>query len=177
MYKSFNFEYNKDTLLALYKENKDGPMITKGPFNQLDINLTADQEVFRMFNYFTCINPPVNGHCGINELVYATGPHTSPQNNGLIIFPLEGSIVTRFFDYRPELVDGRPTLMGPLPNVELQSELYKSFTEQITIDRPTAINGLVVHQYIPFPETAVFFCFKIPLHVSWETVNDFLERL
>ncbi len=177
MYKSFDFDYDRDKLLNLYNENKNGPKITKGPFNQLDINLTTDYEVFRMFNYFTCINPPVNGHCGINELVYATGPHTSPQNNGLIIFPLEGSIVTRFYNYQPNTVDGRPTLMGPLPSLEMQNELYKSFAEQINIDKPTAVNGLIVHQYIPFPETAVFFCFKIPLHISWETVTDFLERI
>lgn len=173
MYKKFDIEYNKEILLEIYKLNKSGPLISKGPFNQLDINLENNPEVVKLFNYFTCISPAINGYCGISELNYSTVPHVSPKNNGLIIFPLRGTILTKFFSYNPESVNGRPELIRELPSLKARSDLYNSFIEEVVIDKPTAINGLVVHQYTPVDNVAVFFCLKIPLYVDWNTVDKF----
>ena len=169
-YKKFEYNYDKKRLLDFYNFRvMNGYGIPVGPLIHVDHQ--------NLINYCTpgfdlVIDQPNPTNFGIAKIRNKTGLHCTPRNNGLIIFPLEGTVVYDFYSYVPN--PGRPKLL-PYNLTETQTqEIMKTFVESVRIDQPTAINGLVVHNYYPLETSAVFYAVKIPVKMTWE---DVLKRL
>ena len=178
MYKTFNIDYNKESLLALYNEHKDGDSVLKGGFLELDFDeILANAEILRLFDIFEILGAPHMGSVALNSLTKTAGPHVLPACNGMIILPIVGSFITKFYSYKVPLVRGRPHLQGPLEDPVARLALMDSFADEIVVDKPTIIDGLCPHRDCKTDEECIFLCFKIPMHVDWNTITTFIDSL
>lgn len=168
LYKSFNFDYNTDELLKLFDDS------TKAISNlwlEVTDDVTSDWNVLPFFGKFDCIRNHKGNMALASVLASTTNPYVNPGNNGLIFFPLVGSLECSFYSYQPPLVDGRPHLP---PRNELKNVIKPTKCNVVTIDKPTAINGLIPHSY---ELSGLFKCFilKIPLNINWNYLVDHID--
>jgi len=179
MYKTFNIDYNKELLLALYNEHKSGDSATKGGFLELDFDeILENAEILRLFDILEIFGAPHTGTVAFNSVVNSSGPHIFPACNGMVIFPIVGSFITKFYSYKVPLVRGRPALMGQLPDPIEHLALMDSFVDEVVVDKPTVIDGLCPHQDCKIDgEECIFLCFKIPMHIDWNTITAFIDSL
>jgi hypothetical protein len=178
MYKTFDISYDKESLLALYNQHKDGDAVLKGGFHELDFDeILENPEVLRLFDILEIFGAPHVGTVAFNSVTKTSGPHVLPSCNGMIIFPIVGSFVTKFYSYKVPLVRGRPHLQGPLEDPSMQLALMDSFVDEVVVDKPTVIDGLCPHQDYMSNDECVFLCFKIPMHIDWNTITQFIDSL
>ena len=178
MYKTFDISYDKESLLALYNQHKDGDTVLKGGFNELDFDeILENKEVLRLFDILEILGAPNQGTVALNSVTKTSGPHIPPACNGMIIFPIVGSFTTKFYSYKVPLVRGRPTLMGPMPDPIEQTALMDSFVDEVVVDKPTAIDGLSPHMDCKTDDECIFLCYKLPMHVDWNSVTHFIDSL
>jgi hypothetical protein len=178
MYKTLNIDYDKAALLALYNEHKDGDSNLKGGFLELDFDdIVENTEIIRLFDILEFFGEPDERHVALMSLVKTVGPHCLPACNGMIIFPIVGSFITKFYSYKVPVIHGRPTLQGPLPDPAAQQALLESFVDDVIIDRPTAVDGLCPHQDYKIDDECIFLAFKVPAHIDWESVTEFINSL
>ena len=137
-YVEFDLNYNKLSLLELYfsHEKKES-----GPYSHVDpaeiINEKPIVEILDKFNFL--VEEFSVRDFGLSKLNKNTGLHINPRNNGIIVFPLFGSMA---FDFNGNTA--------------------------ITIKKPTVVNGKQMHRYYPVSPPAIFFGIKIPQTKSWE---------
>ena len=135
-YKTFDYAYSKDSLLFLYNKLKsDGKTQVDRCFEVADLTDVPHNMFPRMDIFDRTLDLK---EYGLAELLSETGYHENPNNNGLIVFPVEGVIGFTFED---------------------------GTTVEIT--EPTITNGRIKHTYFPKTTPAVFFAIKIPLDVTW----------
>ena len=168
LYKSFNFEYDTDELLKLFDDS------TKAISNlwlEVTDDVTSDWNVLPFFGKFDFIRNHKGNMALASVLTSSTNPYVNPGNNGLIFFPLVGSLECSFYSYQPPLVDGRPHLP---PRNELRNVVKPTKCDVVIIDKPTAINGLIPHSY---ELSGLFKCFilKIPLNIDWNYLVDHID--
>ena len=136
-YKKFNAEYNRVKLLSLFnsseKQNEDNFISAVG----YD---TTELPCMDVFN-----KPLFQGEHGLSELSTSESFHVKPNNNGLLIFPITGSITVEFED-----------------------------GEKFVIDTPIAINGSTPQKLLPVRAPGIFFAIKIPSDISFEDAIDLL---
>ena len=178
MYKTFNIDYNKEILLALYNEHKGGDSNLKGGFLELDFDeILENTEIMRLFDILEIFGTPHTGTVAFVSVTKTAGPHILPACNGMIILPIVGSFITKFYSYKVPLVRGRPHLQGPLEDPVAQLALLDSFADEIVVDKPTIIDGLCPHEDYKTDDECIFLCFKIPMHVDWNTITAFVDSL
>jgi hypothetical protein len=178
MYKTFDLNYDKESLLALYNQHKDGDANQKGGFYELDFDeILENAEVLRLFDILEIFGSPNQGTVALISVSKTSGPHIPPSCNGMVIFPIIGSFVTKFYSHKVPLVRGRPALLGPLEDPIEQLALMDSYVDEVVVDKPTAIDGLCPHMDCKTDDECVLLCFKTPMHVDWNTVTQFIDSL
>jgi hypothetical protein len=136
-YKKFNVEYSRIQLLSLFGSSE----------KQIGTNFTS--AVGYSTESLPCTN--IFGRAllvteyGLSELIVGEEMHAKPNNNGLIIFPITGSISVEFED-----------------------------SEKFVIDTPIAINGSLPQKLYPIRAPAIFFAIKIPLNITFEDAINLL---
>lgn len=168
LYKSFNFDYNTDELLKLFD---DSTKVISNLWLEVTDDVTSDWNVLPFFSKFDFIRSHTGNMALASVLSSSTNPYVNPGNNGLIFFPLAGSLECSFYSYQPPLVDGRPHLP---PRNSLKKVIEPTKCDVVTIDKPTAINGLIPHSY---ELSGPFKCFilKIPLNINWNLLVEHID--
>lgn len=168
MYQFFNFDFDKDFFLDLYHKNEKDSSC--GAFTKSKVNLMNTDGINLFFDSFKFI-PFDKRSIELTKIKKIVGPYINPNNNGLILFPLSGSLKIEFYQYVPYYDNERPTLN---PNVKKSKKLLQkikdSFIDEIEIDKPVAFNGLIPHTYTPDNEF-ISLILKIPLTYKWEMLN------
>lgn len=172
MYKVVEFEYNKETLLALFNDSPKGNYHKH--FVEVSLpNIAHHIELSNFFSVFDYITQ-TDRNVALQEITSEVAPYISPGNNGLIIFPILGALEVSFYNYIPTTDHtGRPQLL-PKESTDIISEITATRCKTIVIDKPTAINGLVVHSYKPLSTPTIVFCLKIQPSLSWNELLTFL---
>jgi hypothetical protein len=170
LYKHFEFDYEVDELLKLFDDSKK---VISNLWLQVTDDITTDWNVLPFFGKFDFIRSHPGNMALASVLSSTTNPYVNPGNNGLIFFPLKGSLECSFYSYQPPLVDGRPHLP---PRNSLREVIKPLKSNVITIDKPTAINGLIPHSY-ELTGQFKFFVLKIPLDVEWNVLVDHIDKL
>jgi hypothetical protein len=136
-YKKFNVEYNRVKLLSLFNSSE----------KQSDTNFIS------AVGYSTDLLPCIDifskelhpAEHGLSEISIAEEMHTKPNNNGLFVFPITGSILLEFED-----------------------------GEKFIIDTPIAINGKEAQRLAPARAPSIFFAIKIPVDIAFEDAISLL---
>jgi hypothetical protein len=184
-YKQFDVEYDRKVLSDLFYEyiyDFPSERNLRSPFKALseNIDLTSHEVVSALFDAVPTI--PVRGHAtALCEVTRPVHIHCNPKNNGVIFFPISGSLEVSFFSYNPPVDEtGRP-MFSPMPDErpklteEETQAMENSLIEKIIVDRPIAINGLKLYSYAPASlEPPLVFVLKIPMEVNW---NDILTSI
>ena len=171
-YKPFNFTYDKQPLLNLYNESDK--------FNypeRIRANLPINTSEFKPFLDKFQFVPHYDDCVEISELTQGTNPHINPGNNGLLIFPISGTVSLKVYSYVPQkrYEKGRPFIdIKNLPESAL-NDIKASMTETINITEPIVVNGLMTHSLEPIDTPAVILVLKMPVSVQWNDVIDSIE--
>lgn len=168
MYQFFDFVFDRPHLLEIFNcSEKD---VSSTSFTKSKIDLLKIEEINNLFDHFSFIPRDIRS-VDLVKIEKSVGPYINPYNNGLILFPLTGSLKINFYQYVPYYNNERPTLN---PNVKKSKKLLQkiedSFVEEIKIDKPVAFNGLIPHTYAPIGEF-ISLILKIPLNYDWEMLN------
>lgn len=166
MYKIIDCDYNKSELLKLFiLSNKAN---VKSLYEVVD-DIKDNEYVVDLFRQFKII-PHNKFNIALGEFQRQVLPYISPGNNGLIIFPLSGSIEFNFYSYGE---DFKREQLSPyrVNDPEEISTIRKTLKETLIIEqKPVAINGLITHDYRPLVGPAVAMILKIPLSVDWQDI-------
>jgi hypothetical protein len=168
MYQLFNLKFNKDLFLNIFdlsEKDSSSDAYTKSKFDLLDLD-----EIKEIFKYFDFI-PYDRRSIELTRIEKQVRPYVNPNNNGLILLPLTGSLEIEFFSHVPEYKDNRP-ILNPLTKKsdELLETIYKSRIEKIEINSPVAFNGLIPHCYSPIGNfTSIIL--KIPYGYDWNKIK------
>jgi hypothetical protein len=168
LYKKFDFDYDANELLKLFD---DSAKVISNLWLQVTDDITSDWNVLPFFSKFDFIRSHTGNMALASVLASTTHPYVNPGNNGLIFFPLTGSLECSFYSYQPPLVDGRPHLP---PRNSLGDIIRPLKSNVVIIDKPTAINGLIPHSY---ELNGPFKCFvlKIPLNINWNLLVEHID--
>lgn len=136
-YKKFNVDYNRVKILALFNSSEK----------------QSDEHYVSAVGFSTEVLPCMDifnkellaEEYGLSELAIAEEFHTKPNNNGLFLFPVTGSMVLEFAD-----------------------------GEKFIVDTPIAINGKESHKLSPTRAPAIFFAIKISPDVAFEDAINLL---
>jgi hypothetical protein len=121
----------------------------------------------------------VNQHDDAMELCEffgATNPHTNPYNNGLIIFPVSGTLTLNTYSYLPPAYN--PKTMNrasfDFKNMSEQDKVIvtSSLVDSVDITSPMVIDGLTTYSLQPKSGTtsAIVLVLKIPMIHTWEDI-------
>jgi hypothetical protein len=170
MYKQINFEYDKNILLDIFENNPKE--IVNSHFTKTKYLINEDKILESFYKKFDFI-PLDRDSVELFELTSAVNPHVNPRNNGLIFFPVQGLIEYTFYNYIPELVNGRPKLDPGtvLDGTELHSKINSTLVDKKIVLKPMIINGLITHSYRPLVRPSKVLVLKIPTHVNWNNLE------
>jgi len=179
MFKQFDLDYKKEALLKIYEKHSDAPVLTRNEFHFLEfqeiISYAPVIELFETFgDIFGATHPNT---ASFARMVKNGGPHIPHGHNGMIIFPIIGKFNINFYSYTAPVTNGRPTFVGSSLEPTKHSELMSSKVSSVVVDKPTAYNGLVIHNHEKTDEDTVFFALKVPQHIEWESVLEAIDRL
>ncbi len=182
MFKQFDLDYNKEALLKIYEKHADAEVIEMGEMQFLKFKeVISYAPIIRLFEEFGDIFGATHPNSvSFVRLTRSGGPHIPSGHNGMIMFPLIGDSEVQFFNYQPPVVEGRPTFVGSAIQEDKLKflEVLDSKFNKITVDKPTAYNGLVIHNHIKTTDhETVFLAFKIPKHIEWESVEEVINNL
>lgn len=175
MYKILDINYDKDHLLALFRSAKKS-LAKKNFIEATDV--VDDPEISRLLNMFPYV-PPLDPSVGLVQLRTDVRPYINDGNNGMIIFPIFGKLDVRFYSYQAPVVDGRPSLSPAQGAVsdELLAQVETTVSETLIVDKPTLINGQVVHSFHVYNnQNPVFLALKTPLEVEWAVALDAVNQ-
>ena len=175
---NIDMDYDIDTFISMYDTTS---LQTSGPFAAFNGDLTGYEDVVNLFDKFSL--PLNNSNCKLTTIFKAVSVHTNPGNNGLILFPLAGDLVVKFYSAEPPIVNGLPMLTPYLKNrPHLTSNEYNTiinseFATKI-LKNPIAINGRKLYAYSPANGTIpLVFLLKIPFGVEWNQIQTVIENL
>jgi hypothetical protein len=190
-YKKFDVEYDRKVLSDLFYEyiyDFPAEQNLRSPFKALsdNIDLTSHEVVSALFDTVPAIPKTGTIACRVTALCEITKPvhmHCNPKNNGVIFFPISGSLEVSFFSHNPPLDEnGRPTF-SPIPDErpkltdEEKQAIENTLIEKVILDKPMAINGLKLYSYQPVSlEPPLVFVLKIPLEVNWLDVITSISK-
>ncbi len=164
MYKFLNCQYDKESLSNLFSSAskariKSMYQVTDEIYNHPSIVALFEQCPFISHNHF-------NVELGIIDRYVP--PYISPGNNGLVLFPISGTLKLNFYSY-----PGTRETLGPFipKTTKLLNEIESTLIETVLIDKPVAFNGLIPHSYGPVGVQVLVAVLKIPLDVDWNNVD------
>ena len=131
-YKTFDYLYSKENLFALYQrcDKQEVSCYILADLTNVPQNMFPRMDIFdRKLDSKEYV---------LGSLVSETDFQINPNNNGLIVFPVDGVLEFTFED-------------GTV----------------VEITEPTVTNGKVRHKIKPKNGTAVFFAIKIPEDMTW----------
>ena len=171
-YKNINFNYDAQALLDMFNQSNK---IALPHRNQADLGKdSSSNPIFDIFfNHFNFI-PRNDESMDLSEVTGNSNPHTTPNNNGLIILPVSGVLAFNFYSYVSPQQDAErrpildPSVLVPEDITEIEGTLYH--TQHIT--SPIMIDGLTSHSYGPVNGSAVAFVLKIPKHITWKDIVE-----
>lgn len=164
MYKFLDCHYDKSSLSELFSTSnkariKSMYQVNDEIYNHPSIVALFEQCPFISHNRF-------NVELGIIDRYVP--PYISPGNNGLVLFPISGTLKLNFYSY-----PGTRETLGPFipKTTKLLNEIESTLIEAVLIDRPTVFNGLVTHSYGPVGDPALLAVLKIPLDMDWNNID------
>lgn len=167
---SINFDYSKSTLLDMFNS------VSKTAFPRWNkANLPAGVNEFvefeSYFNAFTFLLKE-DDTIEISELTANTKPHVNPGNNGLIVFPISGTLTLNTYSYVSKTLDqyGRRAIDTAAMTEEEQAQIESTLIESVDITSPMAIDGLTTFSLHPKDGSATVLFLKIPMNVQWDQV-------
>lgn len=169
MYQFFDYDLRKELFLELFNSSyKD---TTSPVFTKAKVDLLEFEEVINLFKHFNGI--PYDIRCiDLVKIERHVAPYISPNNNGMILFPLEGCLEMEFYSFIPEEYEnGRPILLPDIKKTDrFLKTIKETLIEKIEINtKPLVINGLVTHSYRP-ADKFIGLMLKIPVWCEWDKV-------
>lgn len=169
-FKNFIYEYDKKIILDFFEDQeREGYIQRQGPFvyanNKKELRKIID-------NLSITIEGSKDWDFGLAKIIKPTGYHINPNNNGLLIFPIEKNLMIDF--YRYQMIETDISLMGEkMPN-NLKEKIKETFIHLEEIDNCFAFDGKVIHNLYPKNDYAIFFAFKIPSEIPWKKIYNLL---
>lgn len=140
-FKKFQYFYQKEKLEALLKKViEEKKVIIKLPWVYAEADIVLKNQDILPMSHILKKNL-TDKDFGLALMIGSTDFHINPKNNGLIIFPVSGTLKFNFKD-----------------------------KVEITIDTPTIVNGKITHKYFPVNGGAMFYAIKIPSDITWNEI-------
>jgi hypothetical protein len=137
-FKKFQYFYQKENIKVFFKKMiEENKVIFKPPWLYADSKIVLENRDILPMSHVLKRDLSVND-VGLALMISSTKFHINPKNNGLIIFPLVGTLKFNFED-----------------------------KVQTIVDSPTIVNGKINHRYFPIDGVSMFYAIKIPPEISW----------
>jgi hypothetical protein len=178
-YIKFNHSYDQQELLNLFNNSQKNE--SKNSVRNI-ANLGEDCQnsdiLAPLFSTFSFI-PKNSDSCELSQFIKKGNPRTNPGNNGLLIFPVSGSLSLNIYDYVSEIrdSDGRPLLEPDNLSERQLAEIEQTKTETVQIDSPIAVDGLTTYSLNPTEPNTVVFILKIPTSTPWNSVVEVIQSM
>lgn len=175
----FNFQYSKQQLLDLFNSSSK---VESNNSTRILANLGSEPysipEVSLFFQAFPMI-PRHENSCDFAQFIDNTRPHINNGNNGLLVFPVSGSLTLNKYSYETPEVDseGRPFMDFLNMSAEQIADIELTKTDSVVIDTPMAINGLTTHSLHPTEPNTIVLILKIPKTESWESIVQLVQNM
>jgi hypothetical protein len=176
---NINYEYSKQELADLFaglsKTQATNSTRLMADLGENSFDLESLSPFFTKFNFI----PKNDLSVELAEFVNITKPHINPGNNGLLIFPVSGSMTLNTYSYMTTTVDdnGRPTMDFLNMSEEEIDVIEGTKTGSVVIDTPIAVDGLTTFSLEPTEVNTVVLVMKIDKNQSWESVVEILESM
>jgi hypothetical protein len=176
---NINYQYSAQDLLDAFNS------ATKVPSNN-STRLIADlgEEAYSLellapfFEKFSFI-PKNDNSLTLCQFVDKTRPHINPDNNGILVFPISGSLSLNKYSYVTNETDenGRPVMDFLNLTEEEIAAIEATKSETFVIDAPIAIDGLSTYSLEPTAPDTIVFVLKIHRSTSWENAQEMLSSM
>jgi hypothetical protein len=174
---NFSYDYSKQDLLNLFNNS------TKTTSDN-SVRIIADlgdkpyelQEIAPFFEAFSFMIKDDKA-CELSKFLKNGNPRINSENNGLLIFPVNGSLTLNTYSYVTPSKDstGRP-VMNELYEAEIAA-IETTKNNSVVISSPTAIDALTTYSLHPTESDTIVFMLKINSQQSWESVVEFLNNM
>lgn len=178
-YINFNYDYSKQELLDLFNSSEKQPSDNSTRIMAVLGEQSYDLEAISpFFNKFSFIHKD-DQSLALCQWMDKTKPHINARNNGVLIFPVSGSLKLNTYSYVTPNIDetGRPTI-DFLNMTESEIEIIEATKiESVVVNSPIVINGLNTYSLEPNEPNTVTFVLKINTANNWESVLEFLQTM
>jgi hypothetical protein len=175
-YIKFNHTYATQELLDLFN-NSDKTLSSSSVRNIANLGKDCynSQNLSPFFTAFPFI-PKNDNSCELSQYLKEGTPRTNSGNNGLLIFPVSGSLSLSIYSYVSDNKDsaGRPILEPENISDSELTQIEQTKTETVEISSPIAVDGLSTYSLEPTEPNTVVFIMKINKFQSWESVVESL---
>jgi hypothetical protein len=175
---TFSFDYDPSDFLKLFNDSEKSVLTDSITQANLGENVTESPLLESFFYRFPFISKN-NSSAELIQFVGSTRPHINPGNNGLLVFPIRGSLTLNTFSYVPPTKDenGRPT-MDPKSLTEGEiAAIEATKVDSVTVSTPMAVDGLTTHSFSPAEVDPIFLILKIDKTISWSHVEKFFNAV
>jgi hypothetical protein len=176
---NFSYDYSKQDLLNLFNSSTKVP---SDSYSERSIANLGDQpyeleEIAPFFESFSFMLKDDKA-CELSKFLTKGAPHINAGNNGLLIFPVNGSLTLNTYSYVTPSKDstGRPVMNAEMDSAEI-ALIEQTKTDSVVISSPTAVNGLSTFSLEPTAPDTIVFMLKINRQQSWESVVEFLNNM
>lgn len=177
-YYKFDFSYDPTAFLTLFNDSTKSSLSN---FNRILANLPSGIcETDLMKPFFDAFNFIPKNDLSI-EILQLTGnskPHINPGNNGIILFPLQGSILLNHYSYiTPYKDENRRPVMNQqnMSDAELLA-IESTKIDTTVIDRPTLIDGLQTMSFHMNSPEPIVLALKVNKIRDWFDVYNFTKK-
>lgn len=178
-YVKFNHDYDQQQLLNLFNESQK--FASNNSVRNV-ANLGEDCQnsdiLAPLFASFSFI-PKNSNSCELSQFIKNGNPRTNPGNNGLLIFPVSGSLSLNIYDYVSDNTDseGRPVLDPESMSESELAEIEQTKIETVQIDSPIAVDGLTTYSLSPSEPNTIVLMLKIDIAKSWESTYTAIQSM
>jgi len=176
---NFSYNYSKQDLLTLFNNSTK---TTSENSVRSTANLGAQsfdlEELAPFFETFSFIEKHDNS-CELSSFLKNGEPRINPENNGLLIFPVNGSLTLNTYSYVTPSKDstGRPVMnVDSMDSAEI-ALIEQTKTDSVVIDAPIAVDGLTTYSLHPTAPNTIVFMLKIKRDQSWESIVELLNDM
>lgn len=172
-YFKYNFDYSKQALLDFFDnlekiQSPTGKQRLKAVLPEGISNYEIFQPFFEQFPFVQKHDDSLD----FSEIILDTLPQILPGANGVIIFPISGTVSLKTYKFKfsdptstwTYAIKPRDVLTTTMIN-----DIESTLIETVLIDSPIVVNGQSTHSY-QIDGTPKILSLKIPLSVSWDTV-------
>jgi hypothetical protein len=177
-YYKFDFDHDPNALLTLFN---DFSKTTFNNFNRIKADLPTgicESDLMKPFFDAFYFIPKYDLSIEILQLTGNTRPHINSGNNGLIIFPIQGTILLNNYSYVTPFTDEnyRPVMDHLNMGEEEILAIESTKIESVVIDRPTLIDGLKTLSFHPNSSNPIVLALKVNKIIEWYEVYNFTKK-